>query len=133
VGRHEEALRAFDRGQELASPGSVFARAIHAWPAVAHARAGDTACARRLLSAFAETPEGLFDRAAVHAALGEEGAALDALGEARIADHCLRVFLFRYAPVFDPLRDEPGYRDVLRGVDRALGLEPGGALPGDAG
>lgn len=133
AGRHDEALRAFDRGRELASPGSVFARAVHAWPAVTHARAGDTARARRLLSTFAATPEGLFDRAAVRAALGEERAALDALRGARIADHYLRVFLFRYAPVFDPLRDEPGYRDVLRGVDRALRLEPGGALPAGSG
>lgn len=129
TGRHEEALRAFERGRELASPGSVFARAVRAWPAVTHARAGDTAPARRLLSSFATTPEGLFDRAAVHAALGEEEAALDALAGAEISGHYLRVFLFRYAPVFDPLRDEPAYRDVLRRVDRALGLEPAGARP----
>lgn len=130
LGRHEEAVQAFERGQELAAPGSVFARVLKAWPAATLARAGDTARPRELAASFGGTPAGSFDRAVVHAALGEEEEeALEALRRASLADHYFRVFVFRYAPVLDPLRDEPGYRDLVRRVNRDVGLEPDGSFP----
>lgn len=129
LGRREEALQALERGSELAAPTSIFARVLEAWPAAVHAIAGDTARARRLMSAFEETPSGSFDRAVVHAALGEEEAALAALKNARLTDHYFRTFTFRYAPIFHPLRDEVGHRDLLLGVNRRVGLEPEGSDP----
>lgn len=129
LGRHGEALQAFRRGRELAGSTSIFWRVLRAWPAAVRARAGDTARARELMVSYGEDPAGSFDRAVVRAALGEEEAALAALREARVTDHYFRTFMFRYAPVLDPVRDETGYRDLVRRVNRKIGLEPDGSFP----
>lgn len=81
------------------------------------------------MSSFEESPGGSFDRAVVHAALGEKAEALDALRRARLTDSYFRTFMFRYAPVLEPLRDEAGYRDLVRRVNRDVGLEADGSFP----
>lgn len=80
------------------------------------------------MSGFGASPSGASDRAMV-AALGESESSLEALRRAPLTDHYLWVFLVRYAPVFEPVRDRPGHRELVREMNRAPGPNPDGSLP----
>jgi tetratricopeptide (TPR) repeat protein len=109
LGRYEEALTAVGRSVELAPwPNTIL---ILAW---VHALAGESDQARALL---AQAEEG-FDRsdpllrAQVHAALGETAQALQFLDEG-IRIRSPNVGYLGVDPMWDPIRSDPGFQEVL--------------------
>jgi serine/threonine-protein kinase len=85
--------------------------------AYAYARAGRTREARRLLAELhqAAQKDEVADTvvATVHLGLGEKEQALDWL-ERGYQAHDWHLTLLKAEPVFDPLRDEPRFKDLLR-------------------
>lgn len=131
AGRSEEAVTAIRRGLDLTSEGSfAWSLSLGALGAV-HAAAGDTVRAREALARLEEPGGAPFWEAMVHAALGEERAAFEALREVEwttVLRWDLRVF-----PAFDPLRDDPRYDELIREIDVSWGLNPDGSLPRETG
>jgi tetratricopeptide (TPR) repeat protein len=90
----------------------------------AHARAGNSAEARKLLSELNRLSQTRYvsgcDVAAIYAGLGEKDQAFASL-ERAYEQHDPRLFLWvNRHPLFDPLRSDPRLHDLLRRV----GLPP---------
>ncbi len=93
--------------------------------ALAHVASGDSAGARELLARIEEVADP-FAAGLVHAALGEEEDAFDAIRRVnRWSDWPTLSVRHFYRDVWGPLRDDPRYQELLREVDRTWGLEPG--------
>jgi TolB-like protein len=129
-GRHEQALRALDRGLGLAAPGDGVRQLHLGKPAVTHVRMGNTAQARARLDTLEQNGESPYAQAEVHAALGNVDAAFADLQ--RVTWDKFLAAELRYGPALDSLRDDPRFQNVLRTANRAWGLRPDGALPSPA-
>lgn len=110
--RHDDALEALDALGHLGSLPD--AESIRGY---VFARAGRSAEARGVLAAMearAEGADGLaFDQAVVHLGLGEYDVALDLLERAADARDW-HVSLIGGDPIFDPLRSDPRFEELLR-------------------
>jgi TolB-like protein len=106
LGRYEEALTAMGRGVEL-EPWPNFLLFL-AW---CHGMAGNEEEARAILEQvpFSDFPR----RAQVHAVLGETQLALQWLEEG-IGAHSPTLQYLGVDPVWDPIRSDPGFQEVLR-------------------
>lgn len=127
AGRHEEAIVSLQRALERTSEGSFEWGLSIAGLGVIHARMGDTARSREMLTRLQESGEAPFWQAVVHAAIGEQTAAFQALRAVEwttISRWDLLVL-----PAFDSLRDDPRYDELIRDIDRRWGLDPDGSLP----
>jgi len=126
-GRYDEALAAFERGFRLAAPGDGVRQLHLGKPAVTHLRRGDTTRARALLDTLEQNGESRYAQAEVHAALGEQNAALVDLRAVEWAKFLAAEL--RYGPALDPLRGDPRFQQILRAVNRTWGLNADGTLP----
>lgn len=126
--RYDDAVAALDE----ADPGGDWldARLIRAYVA---ARMGAEAIARRELRGFEQrqNPAGRgFERAVLHLALDEPDRAIAALEEAYDV-RAFRLRLIGYEPLFDPLRGDPRFHDLLERIGlgeitaRTAGRRPG--------
>ncbi|MGH3117815.1 MAG: tetratricopeptide repeat protein, partial [Gaiellales bacterium] len=112
-GMPNEALAALRKGHAL-TPGSseMVAQIAHA-----SARAGRSDEARTLLKGLLERSRrqhvSPFLFAVVHAGLGESGAAVDWL-ERAYADRDWLLCVLKTEPIFDPLRGDARFQDLLR-------------------
>ncbi len=95
--------------------------------ALAHVAYGDSAGARELLARI-EGAADPFAAGLVYAALGEDEDAFDAFQRVdRWSDWPTLSVRYFYPDVWGPLQDDPRYEELVREVDRAWGLEPGGS------
>jgi len=113
IGDHDTARTLIDSAIELAGEQPH----LLAYKAYAHARAGETEAAERILKSiepFIRKTKLLFtDLALVNAALGRMEAGLDALERAHREREYL-VATIPVHPVFDPFRDEPRFQAMLK-------------------
>jgi DNA-binding winged helix-turn-helix (wHTH) protein/Flp pilus assembly protein TadD len=111
AGRHEEALEALGRAVDLAG-GLAPLRAALGWGLAAAGRADE---ARSLLRELEVSEDGEwtspYQRAILHAALGETGRALACLEEACAARDAWAVWVV-VDPMLDSLRSDPRFEDV---------------------
>lgn len=87
----------------------------------AYGRAGRTAAARRVLRELLAarergTPVAAIDVAALHVGLGQPDEALTWL-ETAMADRDWQIVFLGTEPIFDPLRSDPRFRDLLSSVE----------------
>jgi tetratricopeptide (TPR) repeat protein len=113
LGRHEEAVAVLERGVAASDRSSEMLAQL----AVAYGRAGLTSRARGMLTelqARAETQHvSPFAFALAHTGLGDEDRAFEALEDAyRSREWYLCVL--KTEPIFDPLRDDPRFDNLLR-------------------
>jgi hypothetical protein len=83
----------------------------------AYARAGKSAEARALLSELKEQQRYVswYDFAVIYAGLGEKDQAFAALKKAyELRD--IRLTIMKVSPVWDPLRSDPRFQDLLRRI-----------------
>lgn len=111
--RYDEALAALD----AADPAGEWtdARLIRAYVA---SRTGNVSEARRELEALEADPNPAsrgFERAILHIGLDEPDRAMASLEEAYGA-RAFRLRLIGHEPLFDPLRDDPRFRDLLERI-----------------
>jgi tetratricopeptide (TPR) repeat protein len=119
AGLHAEAITALETATKV-MPGSAQAETALA---AAYATAGRSSDARALLTQLEASSPSRYvsacDLAAVYAALHESEAALDWLEKA-VEEQSPRIVELALDPVFDPLRGDPRFADLLRRV----GLPP---------
>ena len=129
--RLEEAEAALGRALDLALPhGAPSHPQIRAALALTHAAAGDRSAARELLARI-DTEADPFAAGLVHAALGEIDEALALLGSVREWDFASTPQVRYFFPdVLGPLRRHPRFDEILRQVDRSVGIEQPQALRG---
>lgn len=132
MGRHAEAVDVL-RGLSVAWAGA----GPEATLALALAASGDRARARTLLEEMTAGGADPFLVGLVHAALGEEEAAFDAFGRVERwdtdADWPILAARYLYPDPLDRLRDDPRYREMIRGLNRDWGLPPDGEVSGCQG
>jgi tetratricopeptide (TPR) repeat protein len=99
---------------------------------------GDSATARNHLSRIQKRPAGDMRHRAealALAALGEEEATIRTWRRIGIVawtgPHAVHV-RYLYPDILNPLRERPGYQDLIQDVNQQLGLSPDGSLPEDA-
>lgn len=107
-------------GPRATDPGPWRSAATRAWLAIVHHRAGDPRLSRELLAEVERAEAFSFMVGGGYAGLGEDEAALRALEDADYEG--IQVLALRYDPVFDPLRDDPRYRELIRELNRQWGL-----------
>ena len=116
LGRHDEAIAALEKGVAASGRSSEMLAQL----ALAHGRAGRTSRARALLSELRARSRmqhvSPFAFALVHTGLGERGTAIEALEEAYRHREWLLCVL-KTEPIFDPLRGDPRFDDLLRRID----------------
>ena len=114
-GRHERAVQTLEEGRERYAGVSTVTGLL----GYALARAGRTEEARRLLGELVELreerPVAAIDVAAIHVGLGDREAALEWLRRAYEERNWQLRFLGT-EPLFDPLRSEPRFRELLEDV-----------------
>jgi TolB-like protein/DNA-binding SARP family transcriptional activator/Tfp pilus assembly protein PilF len=111
AGRHAEALEMFERAATLSKRGAVALAGLGR----AHARSGDSAAALRILDELRRdhtTYLPAYEIATLHIALGARDEALTWLRRAYDQRSHSLVFL-AVDPQLDPLRADPGFRDLL--------------------
>jgi tetratricopeptide (TPR) repeat protein len=110
-----EAIAEFQRGREL-SGNSAHLRAMLAY---SYARAGKTSEARKILHELNQlsAPDSVspFDLAGVHIGLGEKDEAFAWL-EKRYQERFWFLGYLKVEPLFDPLRSDPRFTDLVRRV-----------------
>lgn len=129
MGRLEEARDELRRALEL--PGANVRGSPGIWVelALVHRSLGDTARARELVERLeAEAPPLVL--AAVQAGMGRRDMALALLSAAPVVPDV--AVILRYQAVFDSVRGDPRFEEVLRAYDRAWGLGADGDLPAGA-
>ncbi len=135
LGRHAEAASLFRSLVERPEITELSAAGCQGMLAVALHRAGDTAAARAALTRLEEGWDFPVLEGVVHAELGEVDAAFEDLRRGYFS--YVRTGILRKDPLLEPIRDDPRYRELIRRVNRAWGLEPDGSFPsageGDAG
>ncbi|MBX3278932.1 MAG: protein kinase [Acidobacteria bacterium] len=119
LGRHAEAVATLEHAVELSRGGAMIAGGL----GYARARAGDRPGAERVLEELQRqsSPQRYvspFYSAMVYTGLGRKEPALDCLDRTWEERFCWLVWL-RTEPMFDPLRDEPRFEDLLRRVNLA--------------
>jgi len=129
-GRSVAAASSLQRAQSLVSSrGTPTHAEIQAALAVTHAAAGDTPQAREHLRQIDEATAP-FSAGLAQAALGNVDAAVEAFERVdnwgSLETEHLRYF---FPDVLGPLREDPRYEALIRGVNQAWGLEPDGGLP----
>jgi serine/threonine-protein kinase len=114
-GLYSEALPSIQKAAAL-SGGATLSLAYLGY---AHARLGHDAEARRLLQKLAAASNERYTPsvapAIVHLGLGENGRALDWLEKA-YDERSIRLAYLRREPVWDALREEPRFKDLLRRI-----------------
>ena len=125
-----EELQAFIREQREETPEEASAGSWNAFfRALYGVRNADSAAARSLL---ADAPaEYHLTRSVVHAALGEEEAALAELNRMDFEGQQLSTLVVRYyfPDILGPLRTDPRYREFIGRMNRAWVLNPDGSIP----
>lgn len=129
LGRTGEGISAYSEVLRLVPPAGTPTHAeIRAALAVGHVAAGDSRSAREILDRIAAAAHP-FSAGLVHAALGEEDRAFAAFARVRDWGSLSNELARYYFPdVLGPLRSGPRYRELLRRIDAAWGLEPDGSL-----
>jgi len=125
--RPVEGREVLRTGLDASSPGSAPRPAFLGWPVAASVRAGETAAARASLDRLQKEGGPPFARGLAHAALGRPDAAARALEQAHWG--LFDSMMLRYDSVFQPLRPDARYRELLRELNRAWDLAPDGGLP----
>jgi len=125
--RPVEARTVLRTGLDASSPGSAPRRAFLGWPVAASVRAGETADARASLDRLQEEEGAPFARGLAHSALGHPEAAVRALKQAHWG--LFDSMMLRYDSVFQPLRSDARYEELLRELNRTWDLAPDGGLP----
>jgi tetratricopeptide (TPR) repeat protein len=116
LGRHDEAVAALETGAAVSDRSSEMLAQL----ALASGRAGLTDRSRALLvelearSRMQHVPRFAF--ALVHTGLGEWEAAIEALEEA-YQDREWYLCVLKTEPIFDPLRGDPRFQELLRRVN----------------
>jgi tetratricopeptide (TPR) repeat protein len=115
LGRVDEGLAALQRARAI-DPASARALADSGY---ALAKAGRVPEARTLLAELREIarqrPVSPYDFAVVHAGLGETTLALEQL-EKGYAEGATGVRWLKVEPIFDPLRSEPRFQELMRKI-----------------
>lgn len=122
AGRHEEAVIALD-----AMPDSIFVWGQLRVRGIIAAFSGDRTLAREILDrlkaqAFeegVETSGGTTDVASLYAALGELDSAFAWIDRRRAPFPIVELIFVRGNPVFEPLRSDPRYAELVRRIDPA--------------
>lgn len=129
LGRSRDAVRAAERASALAGPGDLRRRGF-----LAHAYASDgrAADAQRILSELRARDRTVYvppvSLAAALVGLGEVDAALLAL-ERSVNERDGDAVLLATSPLWDPLRGDPRFTALLRGVGFPQGVAPAAASP----
>ena len=114
LGRHEEALRAFERGLSVDRVPILMAMLGHA-----HALAGHRAEAGQALAALTAESQSRYispyDLAVIHAALGDTQRAIAALHEA-LDDHSAWMVFLNIDPRLDPMRALPAFEELAQSL-----------------
>ncbi len=116
AGRFDEADEAFDRCQAM----RIVATGGHAWT---KAKSGDTDAARKLLAELQQmsrqgNSQADFEAARVHIALDEHDQAFECLSRT-LEERAGTLFWLNANPLFDPLRDDPRFAELLGKLDLA--------------
>lgn len=132
LGRHAEASRSLERSRSLVPERGTPSHAeIDAALAATRSAAGDTTEARALLSRVDASTDP-FSRGLIHAAVGEIDLAFAAFRDVerweRFSPEHAR---YSFPGILGPLREDPRYGELLSRVNRAMGLEADGSLPGE--
>ncbi len=115
MGRTEEALASLRRAREI-DPRSAHAGADLGYALARSGRANEARAILQELERMShERPVSAYDFAVVQAGLGENQAALAQLEQA-YADRATGVRWLKVEPIFDPLRGEPRFQELLRRV-----------------
>lgn len=119
AGRYEEAVAVFERLARAAPANSLYA----GWLAHAYGRTGQTAKAREILGRLTSGAPGHYVAAANvaigHIGIGDNDASLEWL-ERAYAEHSQALTYLKVDPVYDPLRSNRRFADLVRRV----GLDP---------
>lgn len=67
-------------------------------------------------------PSAPFYVAMAWAQLGDNAVAVDNLAQTRWTERFQLMYMLRYHPLWDPVRGDPRFRDVLAEAERAWGL-----------
>ncbi len=127
AGRPNEAIAALRRGLERTSKGSFAWTVGQVSLGLAHVRNGDTARAREFLTRLEGRRTAPLQKARLYAALREESAAFEALGDVEWMNW--KRWDLRFMSEFTRLRDDPRFQEMLREARRSIGLNPDGSLP----
>jgi TolB-like protein/DNA-binding winged helix-turn-helix (wHTH) protein len=115
IGKHAEAVEQLEAARALSGDTERTLSGL----AYAYARGGDRANAETLLARLHEMSKGryvpAFDIAEVYAALGEKDVAFSLLEKSYQDRHPWLVML-RVTPIFDPLRSDPRYSELVRRI-----------------
>jgi tetratricopeptide (TPR) repeat protein len=117
--QHQEAVAALEKSVALAPESSELVAQL----ALAHGRAGQADTARSGLATLRERSRSQhvspFSFALIHTSLGESQAALEWLEEA-YKEHDWYLCVLKIEPIFDPLRSDPRFQDLLRRMNFPL-------------
>ncbi|MDQ6802356.1 MAG: winged helix-turn-helix domain-containing protein [Acidobacteriota bacterium] len=115
IGRHKEAVEQLAAARALSGDTERTLSGL----AYAYARGGDRANAENLLARLQEMSKGRYvpsyDTAEVYAALGEKDVAFSLL-EKSLQDRYPWLVMLRVTPIFDPLRSDPRYSELVRRI-----------------
>jgi TolB-like protein/Tfp pilus assembly protein PilF len=117
--QHRDAVAALEKSVALAPESSELVAQL----ALAHGRAGEADTARLGLAKLRERSRSQhvspFSFALVHTSLGESQTALDWLDQA-YKEHDWYLCVLKTEPIFDPLRSNPRFQDLLRRMNFPL-------------
>jgi serine/threonine protein kinase/Tfp pilus assembly protein PilF len=115
-GRYNEALAAYQRAMQLETDGDEALVMLGHLYAVSGNKAQAIRTLERLRDLYERKKVAAYDLAVIHAGLGENEQALQSLTKS-CQDRFGALLLLRADPVFDSLRSDPRYQELLRSIN----------------
>ena len=123
LGRKEEAVKTMEKAVELTKRQNVVLSELGYVYGATEKRAEAIAVAKELEAKYARNEAAGHEVAAVYSGLGEKDKAFEWL-EKDFQNRDSRLTTFRWETQFEPLRDDPRYKDLLKrmGLLKVLGI-----------